>query len=105
MAEMCSKCGLPTELCVCEDVSKSESTVDVFVQERSYDKEMTIISNIPEDIDKDALSSRLKSNLACGGGVIDDDEYESAIQLQGNHIKHNNIVEMLEDEGFDVRID
>lgn len=96
-ADTCATCGLPDELCVCDDVAKDGQELDVTVEERRYNKEVTRIEGFGPDIDLDDLSSELKSQFACGGTFDTDDAY---IELQGNH--WNGVVDELEDRGFTV---
>lgn len=97
MVEVCETCNLPQDLCVCEDIEKSESEVSIKEEERSMGKKMTIISELDDSIDGDELASELKSNLACGGTFKDGE-----IQIQGTHSKRAK--EILEDKGFSVTI-
>jgi translation initiation factor 1 len=93
-SQMCTVCGLPRELCICEEVAKEQQRIAVKVQKRRYGKEVTIIQGIdPHEIDLQELCTYLKSKLACGGTVKD-----SLIELQGNHIQR--IKEILIKRGF-----
>lgn len=93
---MCDVCGLPEELCICEDVSKSETEVTVTVEDRKYN-DVTVASGFDvDDIDIKDLASELKSTFACGGTITDGN-----IELQGNH--KQELKNKLREKGYIVK--
>lgn len=79
--QICSICGLPKDLCVCQEIVKEEQRIKVRVEKRKFGKEMTIIEGIDsKDVDIGKLSTKLKTSLACGGTAKD-----KHIELQGDH--------------------
>ena len=79
MPEMCSKCGLPKDLCVCEILEKEETQrIRVYTTKKKFKKLVTIVEGIrKENLDKTAKD--LKQGLACGGTAK-----EGVIILQGD---------------------
>ena len=98
MSEICDVCGLPKEICVCEDIAREQQKITIAVDKRRYGKMMTIVDGInPHDLDIDALISNLKSICACGGTIK-----EGKIELQGDH--RMKVKETLEKMGFVVEV-
>lgn len=94
MSEICQKCGLPKELCICETIAKGEQRIKVDVVKRKFGKLTTVVYGINEkDINIKDLAKKLKSKLACGGT-----SKEGTIELQGDHKKR--VKEELEKLGF-----
>ncbi|MCD6434764.1 MAG: stress response translation initiation inhibitor YciH [Candidatus Diapherotrites archaeon] len=93
MEEICPKCGLPKNLCVCQEIAKEEMKIRVRVDRRRFGKVVTMISGFSEDIDKKELLKKMKRHFACGGTIQGD-----MIILQGDH--RANIKEFLVKEGF-----
>ena len=92
--EICPKCGLPKEACVCETIAKTKQKIKVTTIKKKYGKLSTVISGIdPKDIDVKNLAKELKSELACGGTIKNDE-----IELQGEHVR--KIKEKLISLGF-----
>lgn len=98
MGGICPRCGLPEELCICEDIAKEQQAVKVYTDKRRYGKTVTIIEGIDSaDIDLNDIAKTLKTKCATGGTVKD-----KKIELQGNHSK--KVKEILEDMGFTVEV-
>lgn len=92
--DVCPICGLPKDLCICEEVAKESQKIVIKADKRRYGKEVTVVNGInAADIDLDKLAKFLKSKLACGGTVKG-----SSIELQGQH--KNKVKEMLVSKGF-----
>jgi len=83
MSNICSKCGLPTDLCVCETISKEEQRVTIRKDRKRYGKIVTIIEGMDANsINVKELAKKLKNKFACGGT-----HKEGIIELQGNHME------------------
>jgi len=98
MSDICEVCGLPKEICVCEDIAREQQKISITIDRRRYGKMMTIIDGInSHELDIDALISNLKSICACGGTIKD-----GKIELQGDH--RTKVKETLEKMGFMVEV-
>ena len=83
MPEICQICGLPKELCVCQEIAKEKQRIKVYVLKRKYGKLMTIVEGFDDkDINIKDLAKKLKSKCACGGTNKD-----RRVELQGDHRK------------------
>lgn len=81
MVEICSICGLPKDLCVCEEISKGSAMITVRLEVRRYRKQTTVIEGIdPKYNDLQKIAQKLKTGLACGGTAKN-----GSILLQGDH--------------------
>lgn len=81
MSEICTTCGLPVELCVCETIAKESQSIRVYTVKRKFGKIHTVVEGIDEhEIDLRELARKLKSAFACGGTYK-----EGKIELMGNH--------------------
>jgi len=81
MPEMCPKCGLPKEICVC-DILDREATkkIKIYKEKAKFRKYMTVIEGLaPEELKK--TGAELKMKLACGGT-----SKNGIVRLQGNHL-------------------
>ena len=81
MAEVCNRCGLPLDLCVCEELDKEELRIVVRLEIRRFRKPTTLIDGLnPKRIDLEKITKELKTKLACGGSTKD-----GVVILQGDH--------------------
>jgi translation initiation factor 1 len=92
--EICPKCGLPEQACVCEQIDKISQRITVRTDKKRYGKMATIISGFDKNVNLKNIAKSLKNELACGGTVKDGN-----IELQGDHSK--KIKEILVKIGFD----
>ena len=88
----CPKCGLPQELCVCEEITRTGQKIKVRAEKRRYNKYVTVIGGL-ENVDLDKVAKELKKRLACGGT-----SKNNIIELQGNHV--SKVKTILIDIGF-----
>ncbi|MEM4161140.1 MAG: stress response translation initiation inhibitor YciH [Thermoplasmata archaeon] len=98
MPGVCPVCGLPEDLCICEQIAKETQHVKVYTDKRRYGKTVTIVEGIDgADIDMHELARKLKTKCASGGTVKD-----GRIELQGDHKK--KVQDSLEELGFKVEV-
>ena len=92
--EICPKCGLPEQACVCEQIVKSSQRIKVTTDKKRYGKIVTVVTGFEKSIDVKKIAKTLKNELACGGTYKDE-----VIELQGDHVRR--IKELLVKLGFD----
>ncbi len=81
MAEICSTCGLPLDICVCKEISKEQQRIRVRIETRKWGKAVTVVDGINDkDTDLGRLAQKLKTFCACGGTAKN-----NQIMLQGDH--------------------
>ena|SRR3989344_7977103 len=77
--DICPKCGLPLQACVCEEIAKTEQRIQIQTAKKKFGKIITVISGF-QDVDLKTIAKNLKQELACGGTVRD-----NTVELQGDH--------------------
>jgi len=80
--DICPKCGLPLQACVCEEITKTEQKIQVRTEKKKFGKLATLVSGF-QGVDLKTVAKGLKQELACGGTVKND-----VIELQGDHSKN-----------------
>ena len=96
---ICDTCGLPKEICVCEDIAREQQEIRITADSRRYGKMMTIVDGIQDSsISLDNLLSKLKAACACGGTIKD-----GRIELQGDHRKR--VQKVLAELGFTGKVE
>lgn len=94
VADICSVCGLPEDLCVCGTISMEQQSIKVKLEKRKWGKAATIITGLDsKSVDLGKLSVKMKSTFACGGTAKND-----SIILQGDH--RERVKKILIMEGF-----
>lgn len=80
--DICPKCGLPSQACVCDDIAKTEQRIQVRTEKIKFGKVITVISGF-QGVDLKTIAKGLKQELACGGTVKN-----NTVELQGDHSKN-----------------
>lgn len=78
--------------------SSSGNLIHIRNQQRNGRKSVTTIQGLDKQFDLKKLVRALKKEYSCNGTVIEDPEYGSIIQLQGD--KRNDVKAFLEREGI-----
>lgn len=91
---ICPKCGLPIEACICDQIAKSSQKIQIKTDKKRYGKIVTIVTGFENGINVKKIAKELKNELACGGTYKD-----NIIELQGDHRKR--IKSLLIKQGFD----
>jgi translation initiation factor 1 len=95
--EICPKCGLPKEACVCDQIAKGSQRIRISTDKKRYGKVVTLVTGFGSGIDVKEIAKSLKNSLACGGTSKD-----NIVELQGDHKK--KIKEILTKLGFDSEL-
>ena len=61
MTEICPKCGLNKELCVCETIAKEEQRIKIKSVKRRFGKIMTVVEGMDEKDIKEVVFVEVKS--------------------------------------------
>jgi len=91
--DICPKCGLPIQACVCEEIAKSDQNIEVKIEKKKFGKISTIVLGL-KDVDIKDIAKKLKEKLACGGTIKNNE-----VELQGDH--RNKIRQTLVEMGFE----
>lgn len=95
-AEICATCGLPKEICVCEDLGRETTVLTVGLDTRRYGKYVTVVRGLESNVEEaEKLARELKRALATGGSGKD-----GVIVLQGDRKK--DVVRILQERGYRV---
>ena len=93
MLNICPKCGLPIDLCVCESLSQEGQRITISVDKRKWGRAVTVVTfngNVPN---MKKLLKKAKGYCASGGTVR-----ENQLEVQGDH--RLKIKKFLIREGF-----
>jgi len=92
--DVCKKCGLPKDFCVCESISREAQKIIVRLEQRRFKKNVTLVEGLnPRDVNIGDVTKKLKEKLACGGT-----DRSGVVELQGDHRKR--ILSALVSAGF-----
>ncbi len=95
--DTCPVCGLPKELCVCQEVEKTSSLIEIKIERRKYGKLWAVLSGIDvSSKDLKEILKIIKNKLACAGTI----KGKSIEVLYGRHDRTSDLVKVLEEQGF-----
>jgi len=81
MAEVCTTCGLPKDLCVCGEIEKEQQRIRIRLETRKFGRPTTVVDGMDEKTtDLAEIAHKLKAYCACGGT-----SKAGLIMLQGDH--------------------
>ncbi|MHA1820425.1 MAG: stress response translation initiation inhibitor YciH [Promethearchaeota archaeon] len=93
LLNICPKCSLPKELCVCDSLSQENQRATISTDKRKWGRIVTIITFSGDIPDMKKILKKAKSYCATGGTIR-----ENKIELQGDH--RLKIKNFLIKEGF-----
>jgi len=96
VTDICEKCGLPKDLCVCEEIAREQQRVRIFRVKRRYGKLVTVVEGLEVKC-APSLAKKLKGLCASGGTTKG-----GRIELQGDHLE--TVKECLDKEGYQVEV-
>ena len=97
MENTCSVCGLPKELCVCTEIEKESTSIEIKVEKRKYGKLWCVISGIGGDIDQlKTIRKEIKTKMACAGTI----KGKNIEVLYGRNDRTPELIKVLESLGF-----
>ncbi len=80
ISEICPKCGLPKEICVCKTIEQEGAQkIKMYTTKKKFGKFVTVIEGIEKNSIEN-VTKTLKRKLACGGSAK-----KGIIVLQGDH--------------------
>lgn len=82
---ICPKCGLPIAACMCEDIAKTQQSIEIKTEKRRFGKIVTTVHGL-EGMDIKEVAKMLKMKLACGGTING-----KIIELQGSHVEKTKL--------------
>ena len=98
MALICNVCGLPDELCICQEIAKEQQRAFISTDKRRYGKIVTKVEGLDDAaIDINKLAKLLKNKCAAGGTIKG-----RVIELQGDHKK--KAANVLRGNGYKVEV-
>ena len=81
MAEICEKCGLPKDLCICSEIEKGQQRIKIRLERRKWNRPVTVIEGLDtKTMNIGKIAAELKAYCACGGTAKN-----NQILLQGDH--------------------
>jgi len=95
-SEICALCGLPKELCICQNLVSEEQEIIIFNDRRKWGKIVTLATFKGNDnLDLESILKKAKRKLGSGGTL----RGKSTIEIRGD--QKFNLKKLLINLGFD----
>ncbi|MCP4763827.1 MAG: stress response translation initiation inhibitor YciH [archaeon] len=80
LLNVCPKCSLPKDLCVCESLSQENQRIVISMDTRKWGRQVTLVTFNGDIPNMKKMLKKAKSHCASGGTIR-----ENQVEVQGDH--------------------
>ena len=63
--DICPKCGLPLQACVCKEIAKTEQRIKIETDKRRYGKIITLVAGLSKEVDMKDIAKAYNQAIVC----------------------------------------